>query len=159
MTAAEPPEDAAALARHAEVLARAVREALPGWVQRCVASGLARSGRSPDEAAASAAWAAGLRCATEVGDEVAELLATDVDAQATTPLAILRSAVRYPTEVLAAAGVPPLERDDFSRRAFPDDPYGLTPASFGDVDASLVDPGIAWGAAKAHVHRRRHRSG
>lgn len=159
MTAAEPPEDAAALARHADALARAVREVLPGWVQRCVAAGLDRAGRRADEDLEAAARAAGVRCAQEVGDSVAELLATDVDEQATTPLALLRSAVRYPTEVLAEAGVDPVPRDDFARRAFPDDPYGLTPASFGAVDPTLVEPGIAWGAAKAHVHRRRHRGG
>lgn len=154
---AEPPEDAAALARHADALAEAIREALPRWVDRCVADGLARAGRQQDEAVEAAAREAGERCALEVGAAVAVLLATDVDEQANTPLALLRSAVRYPTEVLAAAGVPPVDRDDFARSAFPDDPYDLTPASFGDVDPSLVELGIAWGAAKAHVHRRRHR--
>jgi hypothetical protein len=39
---------------------------------------------------------------------------------------------------------------------FPDDDYGLTPASFADIDPALAEPGLAWGAAKAWVHRRRH---
>ena len=86
------------------------------------------------------------------------MLAADVDEQATTPLAILRTAVRYPTEVLVAAGVPPVERDSFSQRAFPDDIYDLTPATFADVDPALAEAGIAWGAAKAFEHKRRHRS-
>ena len=29
--------------------------------------------------------------------------------------------------------------------------------SEADVDESLTGPGIAWGAAKAHVHMARHR--
>ena len=54
--------------------------------------------------------------------------------------------------------MPPVERDDFAREAFPDDDYDLTPASFADVDPSLFEPGVAWGAAKAWTHRQRHRS-
>ena len=54
-------------------------------------------------------------------------------------------------------GVEPVVRDDFAQRAFPDDPYDLTPASFGAVDETLHDPGLRWGAAKAHVHMARRR--
>jgi hypothetical protein len=48
-------------------------------------------------------------------------------------------------------------RDEFSERNFPDDTYDLTPASFADVDPSLHEPGLEWGAAKAHVHLARRR--
>ena len=81
------------------------------------------------------------------------------DEQRTGPLAILRSAVRYPTEVLRAAGVPPADRDRFAREAFPDDDYALTPAAFADIDQSLHEPGIVWGAAKAYVHKVRRARG
>ena len=70
----------------------------------------------------------------------------------------MRSAVRYPTEVLAAAGVPPVVRDAFAVEAFPDDLYDLTPGSFTDLDPDLGDVGIAWGAAKAFVIRARHQA-
>ena len=80
----------------------------------------------------------------------------DVDAQTVTPLQVLRASVRFPTEVLVDLGVEPPRRDDFDRRTFPEDLYGLGPAGFSDVDPSLRDPGLAWGAAKAHVHRHRH---
>ena len=66
--------------------------------------------------------------------------------------------MRYPTEVLAAAGATPVERDDFAVRAFPDDPFDLSPAAFGDVDERLTEPGMRWGAAKAYVHLARRRS-
>ncbi len=44
---------------------------------------------------------------------------SDIDEQRTTPLALIRGAVRYPTEVLRAAGVPPVERDRFAAAGVP----------------------------------------
>jgi hypothetical protein len=63
--------------------------------------------------------------------------------------------VRYPTEVLRRAGVPPVERDRFARESFPDDDYDLSPATWADVAPSLTELGITWGAAKAFEHKRR----
>ncbi|MGH9207304.1 MAG: hypothetical protein ACRD1G_12200, partial [Acidimicrobiales bacterium] len=73
-----------------------------------------------------------------------------------TPLSLLRLAVRYPTEVLRRAGVPPVERDPFTESRFPSDDYDLTPASLGQIDPVLAEIGLTWGAAKAMSHRRRH---
>jgi hypothetical protein len=140
--------------QHATALADAIEAALPGWVERSVRS------RLPDPApvaVAEAAADAGRRAAAEVGGAVRTLLAADVDEQQTTPLSLLRGAVRYPTDVLRAAGVPPAERDEVQQRLFPDDVYDLSPASFADVDPLLAEPGIEWGAAKAFVHLQRHR--
>ena len=80
----------------------------------------------------------------------------DLDAQRSTPLAVVRAAVSYPTEVLRHARVPPVARDRFVSERFPHDPYGLTPASLAAMDPELGEPAIAWGAAKAMAHRRRH---
>ena len=137
---------------HATALADAIVGALPGWVERCVARRLPTLG--PERQAA--ARAAGERAADEVGGQVRALLAADIDDQRTTPLALLRSAVRYPTEVLQAAGVPPVDRDPVQARLLPGDPYDLSPASFADIDPALAEPGMVWGAAKARAHRRRH---
>ena len=41
---------------------------------------------------------------------------------------------------------------------FPDDVYDLAPATFDDVSPDLHDPGLRWGAAKAHVHLKRRRA-
>ena len=101
---------------------------------------------------------AGRRAAVDVGGQVRALLEQDVDEQATGPLAIVRTAVRYPTEVLQAAGVPPTVRDEFAERAFPDDRYGLAPAAFADLDPALHEPGIVWGAAKVHVVLARRKA-
>jgi hypothetical protein len=113
------------------------------------------AGTMPPSVAAAAA-AAGQRARDEVMPRLRTLLAADIDDQRTTPLAIVRDAVRYPTEVLAAAGVAPVQRDDFAVRAFPDDAYNLAPATFADLDPNLAEAGIAWGAAKAFEHKRRH---
>ena len=146
---------------HAAALADAVETALPGWVQRCVRARAADAGIDVDArpALAGATAEAARRARDEVGAAVRALLGEDLDAQRTTPLALLRGAVSYPTEVLRAAGVPPVARDDFARDRFPGDPYDLTPATWADVDGSLVEPGIAWGAAKALAHRRRDEAG
>jgi hypothetical protein len=133
----DDPADAAALAGYADALAGALDAALPGWVDRSVRGVLA----ARDEAM----------------PRLRALLATDIDDQRTNPLAILRSLVPHLTAVLRSAGARPVARDEFAVRNFPDDVYDLTPASFADVDPALHDPGLSWGAAKAHVHLARRR--
>jgi hypothetical protein len=138
-------------------LADAVVAALPVWVERSVGRILtAWKGGAPDPEVMETAREAGRRAAEEVGGAVRALLAADIDDQRTTPLTLLRGAVRYPTQVLRDAGVPPVERDPIQVRLLPDDLYDLSPANFADVDPSLAEPGMVWGAAKALAHRRRH---
>lgn len=144
------------LAVTGRALARAVEEALPGWVERRVERLLVAFSGEADPAAMDEARAAGRAAADDVGGRVRALLEADVDDQRANPLAVLRAAVPYPTEVLARAGVPPVVRDDFAQERFPDDVYDLTPASFADVDPALHRLGLEWGAAKAWAHRRRH---
>jgi hypothetical protein len=152
------PTDDELLAAHAAVLANGIERALPGWVERCVAE--TAEAWQPGSAAslAGAAADAGRRAALAVGARVRALLEQDVDEQATGPLAIVRTAVRYPTAVLEAAGVPPTVRDEFAERVFPDDRYGLAPAAFTDLDPALHEPGIVWGAAKVHVVLARRKA-
>ena len=137
---------------HATALADAIEAALPGWVERSVA----RYVDVNDPAVADATRQAGRRAAEDVGAQVRVLLQADIDEQRTTPLSLLRGAVRYPTAVLRDAGVPPVDRDPMQVRLLPEDLYDLSPASFADVDPALAEPGMVWGAAKALAHRRRH---
>lgn len=158
--APDDPADAAALARHAGALADAIDAALVSWVERCVAGGWAAWSPEPmPSEVAAAAGAAGQRTLAEVSPAVRALLDTDVDDQRSNPLAIIRRAVVHPTRVLAEAGVPPVARDPQAERLFPDDVYDLSPASFADLHPSVHEPGLVWGAAKAHVILRRRRSG
>ena len=86
-----------------------------------------------------------------------ELLELDAEQQRTNPLAVLRAATAPIGRFLASVGATPVERDEFDQRSFPDDVYGLAPATWADIDASLLEPGIEWGAWKAAtiIGRRR----
>lgn len=154
---ADVPADAEAFARYAVELGDAAAVALPRWVQRVVALRWGQwTGRSVPPELEDAAGAAAAEAATTVLRPLRALLGQDVAEQASNPLAVLRGAVRFPTRVLAAAGVPEVQRDADAERLFPDDVYDLTPGSFGDIDPELHDPGLRWGAAKARIvlHRR-----
>lgn len=154
----EAPE--VVLARCADALCTAADAAIAGWVQRCVDRRWREwSGAAPGEDLRAAAAAAGEAARQRTVASLRDLLALDPDAQRTGPLAVLRSAVSFPTAVLAGAGVPAVVRDEFAVRTFPGDDYDLSPAAFADIDPSLHEPGLIWGAAKAHVvlTRRRRR--
>ncbi len=145
---------------YAAALVEVIEEVLPGWVERSVASVLVAAGLEVGDGVRADAAEAGRRAAAEVGAALRALLAADIDEQRSNPLSLLREAVRYPTEVLRRAGAMPVpvgERDDVKVRLFPDDVYDLSPATFADVDPRLTEPGLIWGAAKAHEHLRRHR--
>jgi hypothetical protein len=163
VAAAANPDDEA-LGEYGVALADAVDEVIGRWVERSVEVVLAawQQATTPDADVATAARAAardaGAAARAEVMPALRALLAQDVDDQRVNPLTLLRRAVRFPTGVLAAVGVPPVVRDGFDERAFPDDVYGLTPATFADIDPSLHEPGLEWGAAKAHVHLTRRRA-
>lgn len=154
MSASPEAGDEAALAAYASALVDEVDAALPRWVARCVA----RFVPLGDAQLVARVDQAGQAARADIVPLLRTLLAQDVDEQRGSPLAILRRAVRHPTEVLRALGVPPVDRDEFVRRNFPDDDYDLSPASFADVDPALHEAGIAWGAAKAHVVLRRRRA-
>ena len=150
----DPTDDEVRLARYAAELADGVELALLRWVPRVVAL---RYGAPVPDAVRQQAEDAGRQASVDIGGQVRRLLELDIDQQWTNPLALLRTAVRYPTAVLAGAGAAPPPRDRESQRLHPDDVYDLTPANFGDLDPALHEPGIVWGAAKAHVHLTRRR--
>lgn len=145
-TEAQLPEPAVALLD-------AARATVPDWLRRVTEDACRRGGVDPgsfgDDLATAVDGAAG-----EALDGLAALLATDVDRQRTTPLSILRDAATVATELLRARGVTPSAS---SGRGHPDDPYDLGPASWADVDASLHEPGLVWGAWKAMTVLARRR--
>lgn len=151
---ADLQRDEAILAGYAGELAGAVKRALPTWVERSVEQ---RYPGPLPEAVRQQAREAGVQAAEDVGAQVRDLLALDIDAQWTNPLALLRAAVRFPAAVLERAGVPRPTRDREAVRLHPDDHFDLVPAAFADVDPALHEPGLVWGAAKAHVHLARRR--
>jgi hypothetical protein len=156
----DDPADARALRGYADGLLAAVVAALPGWVERSVVDRHGQwAGTAPPATVRDDARYAGEDAVASVEPALRALLSLDVDEQRTNPLAIIRVAVRHPTAVLRAAGVPPVERDAHAERLFPEDVYDLSPAAFADIDESVHEPGLLWGAAKAHVILRRRRQG
>jgi hypothetical protein len=66
--------------------------------------------------------------------------------------------VRFPTRVLLSARIPTPQRDEYDEKINPDDVYGIGPAHWNDIDESLTEPGIIWGAAKASTVLQRRRA-
>ena len=136
-----------------------VERELPGWVERSVTYILGAWDRTPPdkrERAERDAVAAGRAATERIVAELRALFALDAEEQRSTPLEIVRHAYREPTVVLAAAQVPPVERDDFAERAWPDDTYGLVVHGLGDLgDEELAPLQMAWGMAKVKVLRAR----
>ena len=139
----------------ADLLA-SVDEAVEGWVERCIRDCMTAAGVS-FEAHHAATTEAAAAARIQVRTELSALFDLDVDAQRTNPLTVLRRAVAHPTAVLRAADVPPVARTEFEVRAFPDDVYDLSPATWRDVADTLQEPGLIWGAwkAKTVLDRRR----
>ncbi len=142
--------DDAVLAEQGRVLADAVAAALPGWVARTLAS------RAP-EVGDDVVAAVTAEAEAEVLGDLCIVLAGDVDQPRQSPLSVVRRAGATVGGALDALGVAAPERDDQQRSLFPDDTHDLGPAAFSDLSEEAGRAGIAWGAAKALVHRRRHR--
>ena len=151
MTETSLADDETALAAYAHTLVDAVEAVLGDWIRWSIAD------RRADLATSTEADEAVREGTGALSTELRDLLSQDIADQTEAPLQVLRRGVRFATGVLAEAGVAPVARDDFAVKAFPDDVYDLAPATFGDVHPSLHEPGLVWGAAKAHVHLRRRR--
>jgi hypothetical protein len=146
------------LAEKAEALADAIEAAVGPWLIGAIRRVAAAQRLAGGDRLVLAAEQAANEAKSEVVPRIRALLADDVDAQATTPLSLLRGAVGPATAVLQSFGAAPADRDEFAVRAFPDDLYDLAPAAFEDVAPELRTPGLEWGAAKAFVHLQRRRA-
>jgi hypothetical protein len=129
---------------------------VPSWLRRCVERAVTAAGRDVAELE-SALTEMVDREAPRIVAQLEQLLMTDVDEQRSNPLSVLRAAIAAPTALLEAYGVPALARDRFASESFPDDVYGLGPATWSDVDDRLAEPGVVWGAWKAMTVLRRRR--
>ena len=132
---------------------------LPGWVERAVERIIGAWDRLDEATAADVrveARSAGIASSTRVVGELRELFGADVSDQRSTPLNIVRSAYREPTDLLARLGIPGVVRDAFDERLHPDDDYDLAPRGLADLDDSdLGAVLVAWGITKAKVLRAR----
>lgn len=157
MAGVSEPSDEQRLTQLANELADGVQAALPTWVEAAVHRLLIAYSGTADPAVMESARDAGRAAGEDAGSRVRALLELDVDAQWTNPLALVRAAVAYPTQVLQDAAVPPVVRDELAERQFPDDVYDLTPTRFADLAPDLHEKSLAWGAAKAFIIKTRHK--
>jgi hypothetical protein len=162
VTDAAREDEARALARLDETgaaIVAGVERQVPGWARAQIERLLDAWGRAPADArvrAEAQSAEAGAAAARRIVAELSALFAVDPARQQATPLEVVRTAYREPTAVLAAAGVPPIVRDEFDERAWPDDDYGLVPRTLGDLgDPELAPLHLAWGMAKATAIRAR----
>lgn len=162
MTArSEPPgsEESQRFARYGADLVDAVERSLGPWIERSIREVVLRQS-GPDavtDRLVTDAADAALATRDEVVPALRTLVQADAEAQRANPLQLLRDGVRHATAVLAAHDVPPVRRDRIQQETLPLDVYDLAPATWADIDPSLVDPGIRWSAAKAHVVLSRRR--
>lgn len=134
------------------------------WLVRCVMKMYVQQLGTPrlevEEKLVVAAQLAAEQGRAYIASELSSELGKDVDEQRVNPLQVLRNAVVFPTRVLLEFSVPPVVRDEMDARMMPDDVFGLSPAHWNDVHESLLEPGVIWGAAKAHkVLQRRREEG
>lgn len=148
-------DDDQAFARLGAELADVAASAVSRWLERLVAV-IPEEHRT--DAVVDAVATAQSAIETDVVEPLRALLALDLDDQRSNPLAVLRGLAPIGTTVLDAAGALPADRDRDAVRLHPDDRYDLVPGSFADVDPALHEPGLRWGAAKAHLHLQRRRA-
>jgi hypothetical protein len=162
VTGATPDEETRArdrLDETAAAIVAGVEAQVPAWTRAQVDRLLDAWGRAPADVRARAeaqSAPAGDAAARRIVAQLRELFAVEPERQRATPLEIVRTAYREPTAVLAEARVPPVVRDEFDERAWPEDVYGLVPRTLGDLgDPDLAPLHLAWGMAKATVIRAR----
>lgn len=95
--------------------------------------------------------------ALDVEQSIAVLVNADIDEPLSGPLERIRRAVEPLNDVLDELGAPQRPRDPVEAAMRPADRHALGPMTFRDLDDDVHDAGIAWGAAKAHLHLQRRR--
>lgn len=144
----------------ANVLLSAARRTIPTWLERRLFEQVAGSADGDvDEATAARVAAVAASTAADMLVALAALLNAELDDQATSPLAVIRAGVGPANALLSDLGATPPTLDEFERRNFPDDRYRLGPKSWSDIDPSLHEPGLTWGAWKAFTLMRRRATG
>jgi hypothetical protein len=149
----------ALLQQAADAIVAGVDDALPSYLEagaRRVLDAWDRLDPEDRHAADQELHTAADAASARVVGELRVLFAADAAEQRATPLQIVRTAVREPTDVLAAHGVPHVVRDEFAERSWPDDVYGLAPHTLDDLGVQDLGPlHLAWGMAKARVLQAR----
>ncbi len=150
--------EACELDPYAEDLYQAVISAVPAWITSRVLDiaslGIGETSKEFTSALADVAE----HTLRVVAQDLLGLLATDVDAQQSNPLHVLRASTSSATQLLQTCGVAPTRRDEYEVRAMPDDVFSIGPLTWRDLGEEVHDAGISWGAWKAATILTRRRS-
>ena len=152
MTDAEDLDDLTArYHEYGRALQAAVRADCIPWLE-----GMVRS-RAPQLAPDPAVRSVLDAVADEIDHRLGIVVEAPVDEPISGPLETMRSAMAPLGEWLEARAVPPPPRDPRDVELHPRDRYDLGPMRFVDISPGVHEAGMAWGAAKAFLHRARHR--
>ena len=130
-----------------------LRQAIAAAVRPWLESAVARRGVAADPEVSELIEAV----AAEVETSIAELVDADPDVPLSGPLERIRRTVVPVNEFLQRRDVPKPMRNTMDVEMHPEDLYDLGPMTFRDLGDEVHDAGITWGAAKAHLHLKRHR--
>jgi hypothetical protein len=150
-------DDEHRLGEIADALADGLTDALAPWLVYAATKRAAAAERVLDAAETDRVRRVAAATAADLAPRVRRVLGADVDSGLGSPLSVIREGTAPFTGMLQELGLPAGTRDEFARKNFPADIYGLGPAAFADVHESLHELGLMWGAARAHVHLRRRR--
>lgn len=139
-----------------EALVTELERALPSYIERLVSNRL-REQRVPPQQDLELISSRSREVATEVLEELRVFVRLDVDAQRSTPLAIVSGFVPPMTVLCRELGMVPVHRDRFLEERFSEDSYDLTPANLAAIGEQVGDAALLWGATKAFEHKNRHR--
>ena len=139
-------------------LYQAVISAVPGWITKQVADIASLSIDETSKEFVSALADVAKHTHQVVSQELFSLLATDVDAQQSNPLQVLRTSTSSATQLLHTFGATPARRDEYEVRAMPDDVFSIGPLTWRDLGEEVHDAGISWGAWKAATILTRRRA-
>jgi len=143
---------------YADDLYQAVTRAIPHWITKQVSEIASLSIDETSKEFTSALTDVAEHTLKVVSSDLLVLLATDVDAQQSNPLHVLRASTKSATQLLQTFGATPARRDDYEVRAMPDDVYAIGPLTWRDLGEEVHDAGISWGAWKAATILTRRRA-
>ncbi len=146
-------DDEAAFERYGLDLVAAVNAAIRPWLNSVVAARIGPATVPPETTAEIDA--AIEKIATQVNRSLTELATADVDEPLSGPLERIRRETTPLVGALDDAGATRPRRDPVDTEMRPDDVYAIGPYTFMDLSTDVHDAGIAWGAAKAFLHRSR----
>ena len=150
--------EACELEPYADDLYQAVISAVPHWITTQVSEIASLSIDETSKEFTSALADVAEHALRVVSQDLFALLATDVDAQQSNPLHVLRASTSSATQLLQTFGAAPARRDEYEVRAMPDDIFSIGPLTWRDLGDAVHDAGISWGAWKAATILTRRRA-